>query len=637
MMSRSEDGFTIVEAIVALVIIFGAVLVMLRSIDTGARVLYETKRQSGAAALASELMERARSLEWANMGLTVGANSSNCTVPVTSGDPPQGVGCSLFTPDFGSEITAVSGGYEFGGEPVVFATGATFDPFLSFHQQVTRDKTVFDRYLFITSVRTTKSDPATEKYRRITAVVRWNAASGYRQEVRLASYVSPFTEPSLPFISAEVSYDGGYGQVQGRLSGVAGWGLDNGTAGKQEVLASMPAGRLTATSDYVSSAEGRLEGVAGYWSGPGADGDLGTADDVTLLAMDPQVIDVLADDDGTSAAPLEKVLSVAIDLPRFQGTQDGTGIVEIAGSTSQDHTSVRTPGRVAAVDSATDDLPFAAVKARAAGKTVISRAETWDGAPALAYAAALVPLDDPARIYPFTFYRYGDRGQSSALSWDSVVDREDDGTTGLRKATAEFSWDGQELDLLDDAVLSAADNQFNGWVVINLPEIWNGGSYAPLEAGEYYSALTPGIGVQSGDVSIEVWDGSSSSYKSPSFSGGYTDYASLGTGCDSRTTTISENTTLAKDGIPRLRYEVSGTLTINGMCVAATQQYGSGEVRSNSVSATNMVSGTIQYTVFDTVAEGLYSSDKAKLFDLTLTFSTGGVQATAVYINPELS
>ena len=68
-----EDGFTITEAIVALVIIFGAVLVMLRSIDSGSRVLSETKRQSAGSAFASELMERARSLEWSNMGLTVDA------------------------------------------------------------------------------------------------------------------------------------------------------------------------------------------------------------------------------------------------------------------------------------------------------------------------------------------------------------------------------------------------------------------------------------------------------------------------------------------------------------------------------------------------------------------------------------
>ena len=624
-----DDGFTIVEAIVALVIIFGAVLVMLRSIDTGARVLYETKRQSGAAALASELMERARSLEWTNMGLTVGANSTNCTVPnptASPPDPPQGVGCTLFTPDFGSEVKSVSGGYEFGDEPVVFATGSTFDPFLSFHQQVTRDKTVFDRYLFITSVRTDNAKPETEKYRRITAVVRWNATGGFRKEVRLASYVSPFTEPSLPFISAEVNYTGGFGQVQGRLAGIAGWGLKNSEVPPRSALVSLPSGRLTATSDYVSSATARLEGVSGYWA----------QDGVTVLAANPEVIDLLSDDDGTSSTPLETVLSADIDLGRFEAIQDGTRIAELASAALKDHASLTTPGRVATVDT-TDDLPYASVSAQAAAKVVIDRVEDWTGAPEAAYIADGKTLSTTA--HTFTFYRYGDHSSTAALGWSGVADRKDDATTKLRKTTAAFMWKGQELDLLDDDVLSAVDNTFAGWVVIELPSLWNQGANAPLEAGEYYSAPTPGIGLESDGVTVKVWDGASSSYKTPVFIGGYTDYTTLGTGCSFDTTTVDESATVTKSGVPQLRYEVTGSITINGMCVGTTQQYGTGEVQSNSVSATDIVSATIDYDVFDTVAEGIFGlgSEEATLYHFTLTFSTGGVSATAVYINPELS
>ena len=79
-------------------------------------------------------------------------------------------------------------------------------------------------------------------------------------------------------------------------------------------------------------------------------------------------------------------------------------------------------------------------------------------------------------------------------------------------------------------------------------------------------------------------------------------------------------------------------LTVNGLCVGSTQQYSSGEVRSNTVSATSIVTGSIEYTVVDQVGADVFGdAEMATLYDLTLTFSGGGVQATAVYINPELS
>ena len=40
----------------------------------------------------------------------------------------------------------------FRSEDIVFATGDTFRPFLDFHEQLDRDGTLFDRYIFITSV-----------------------------------------------------------------------------------------------------------------------------------------------------------------------------------------------------------------------------------------------------------------------------------------------------------------------------------------------------------------------------------------------------------------------------------------------------------------------------------------------------
>ncbi|MDR9452200.1 MAG: hypothetical protein RI637_13400, partial [Acidimicrobiia bacterium] len=211
---RGESGFTIVESVIALGIVFALVVALLRTMDSGTRIVIETKRQAAATAFASELLERARSLEWDHIGLTVLANGTTC---------PDQVGCATFsdpvTGEFGTDLTInlLTGNWQFGGEEIVFVNGATFDPFLSFHDQQTRDNTPFDRYLFVTSVRSDPADPATERFRRITAVVEWATATGIRHDVRLSTLMSPFTEPSQPLIHGEVTLDGGYLSLSGNV------------------------------------------------------------------------------------------------------------------------------------------------------------------------------------------------------------------------------------------------------------------------------------------------------------------------------------------------------------------------------------------------------------------------------------
>ena len=108
-----------------------------------------------------------------------------------------------------------NGNYAFDGEEIVFANGATFDPFLSFVESASRDDVDFERFLFVASVRDDPLDPATERMRRITAVVRWIEPNGFAEEIRLVTFVAEFTEPSQPFIMGEISFDGGFVSVRG--------------------------------------------------------------------------------------------------------------------------------------------------------------------------------------------------------------------------------------------------------------------------------------------------------------------------------------------------------------------------------------------------------------------------------------
>lgn len=193
---RDEDGFTLAEAMVALVIIFGLMVVLLRTFDSGTRVLVETRRQAAASKLASELIERAQALEWQHMGLAVSNSGDDCVT--------EQIGCYVGTVD---GLAGAAGAYTLDGEEVVFSNADTFAPFLSFHSSEDRGGTVFDRYLFVTSI----VDPATleETERRLVALVQWVPPSGFRREIRLETKVSEFREPSQPLIGGEIFYSGG--------------------------------------------------------------------------------------------------------------------------------------------------------------------------------------------------------------------------------------------------------------------------------------------------------------------------------------------------------------------------------------------------------------------------------------------
>lgn len=606
-----DDGFTLVEAIVALGIIFGVVLMLLRTVDSGARVIVESRRQAAASALASELVERARSLEWEHMGLSTTANGTTC---------PDQVGCadtlSLF-----SELT--TGPYAFDGEPIVFATGQTFDPFLQFHQTLVRDDTTFDRYLFVTSVRDDPSDPETERYRRITAIVRWRAHSGFQREHRLVTYVSQFSEPSQPLITGEVAFDGGFAAFDGWIGGSAGLAVGPTPQGMMSALVTFPDARVKATSDYVSSASIRVEGMSAQARVAGTDGVFNTADD-TVSVTEATVFEQLADDDATSAIPLNRPATLGT-LPSFStsagaGRAHEEGSSDVVGFTAESwtkHDPIAGPPFI-------DGLPYAGLSLDAADQMLIERSE-YDGATVrTAYSTAGVTLAEPS--YTFTFVDFG--GSNPSLEYDGSVDRFTDTSTKRRKTTVSFTWSGSTVRLLNDDVYNAAiqPDRFDGWVVIDLPSI---ADTSPLEAGEDAWA-SPALSATD-DLTISVWDPPTKKYTTV-----FSSYNSVACSTTPTSVIIDDGAggplvwDISPADAPHLHYEVQGQLDVYGACVDPTATYASGEIASNQVYATSIVGGSLDYVVTDTLVGGT-------LYDFTLSFDAGGVTATAIYVNPELT
>ncbi|MGH8873681.1 MAG: hypothetical protein ACRDVM_00270, partial [Acidimicrobiia bacterium] len=296
-----EGGFSILESTVALVIIFGVLLTLLRTLDTGVRVLVESRRQAAASALANELLERARSLEWENTGLTASTNTDDC--PDADPATKDGVACPTWKALLGvAGVGTSSNPYTFEGDVIIFLTeDQTFDPFLSFHQQLTRDDTVFDRFLFVSSIRTDPADATTERYRKLTAIVQWVPPSGFRKEVRQVTHVARFEEPSQPFLQGSVNLDGGSFSISGKVQGTSDF-LDPAAARPDLTFATIepPDAQVSAVTDYVSGASVLGTGSRGEveW----ADGHR-TLDVATLQVSGADQYEKRADDDFGSAPP----------------------------------------------------------------------------------------------------------------------------------------------------------------------------------------------------------------------------------------------------------------------------------------------------------------------------------------------
>lgn len=631
---RGDTGFTVVESVVALAIVFALVIALLRTMDSGTRVIVETKRQAAATAFASELLERARSLEWDHVGLTSLANGATC---------PDQVGCATFSDpvagEFGTDlvINPLSGNWEFGGEEIVFVNGATFDPFLSFHDNQTRDNTSFDRYLFVTSVRSDPVDPATERFRRLTAIVEWQTSAGLRHDVRLSTIMSPFTEPSQPLIHGEVTFDGGSLSVGGDVDGTLAWvGNGRGLLESSFVFAD---GFASATSDYVSAEVVRSAATSGQVKYAGPDDIFDTADDV-IFSPNPIDVSRTADDDAVSVAPLDDTNAIVTPLPppfQITGPYPNDFTVAdlsnlIAPEAPEYWAELWTEYNPTALDPKVDGLPYVSYGLQSADRTNAGFIEYADPAVRTMYELRFGDtLDSP--FYEFAFFARGHDSIGPALEYAANVDRYNSPATGEREVRIDYNWAAEPMYLFTDSVGRLEDPTYRGWIIIETPEVFG----IDMAAGQ--SAARPPNLSTSGDVVIQLWDPSTGKYTTA-----YSGFGAVGS-CSALPApdeiTIDDGSggplvwDITPSGDPQLHYEIQGSILIRRPCHDYTEDLFL-DVSEARVQATNMVTGGISFRIVDTVIDADPLLD-GTIYDVDLAFDLGGVGITSLYIDPEAS
>ncbi len=633
-----DRGFGLVEAVVALVIIFGLILTLMRTFDSSVRVLVETRRASAANQFATELLERAQALEWQHMGLAASTNGTSCA--------NKEIGCTTYLAEFPEVVADGFGGWNYDGETVVFSNADTFKPFLDFHETVDRDGTDFDRYIFVTSV--DDDGDGSEDLRRITAVVRWNAPSGHQRSVEQAAMVAPFVRPSQPLIRTDVAYSAGSVDVNGFTyeGGIAKSSQWAGSVAQErtpfEAGLALPSFQASALSDYVSEGRAFAEGSSIphlLWFG--ADGLEGTADDIRTF-LDPSELSLVADDDPLTTPGLV-INSTVQPLPAVvQRTAFPEDLylvqVEKAGPLASGAASNGSvTARVAAEDNQglADGLPYATVDITDSEKTVIGFLEYGDTGSRTFYETHWGTAF-PMAEFGFSLWRRADRSGNSVLGVTGTADRSS--SAGDETTTGSIKFSSPNVELLRDDVmdLEAGGNKFNGWVVLSLPDV----TVTGITAGEGALALPDPVSAT--DLVVSVWDPAAGAYVDTVI-----DYDSHGSSCDTVPAPIqvavgTAGAPLAHEvnvsPLPWLSYEVVGTITINPWCL-----YNEADPRFVDVTAEStwetvgpMVAAQLEYRVLD---KGTLISDPTadpiELFDLTLDWQGEQMQLTSVHVTPE--
>ena len=210
-----QDGFTIVESMIALGLIFSVLIALLAALSTGVRGVVTGRQRSIATSIANEVVETARSRSYTEVGHDLDSDPTLASDPAIQGSVPNLVYTDLSAgpgePLAGSIVDAGAGA---GG-----TTNPLF-PFSPHRWQTVQEGTTYTASVYVTLVTPSSGDP----YRRLTVLVTWQrtqaAATAALGEVRLSSYLFNAAQPPDPLFAGLAEADAGTVTVTGTLTGI---------------------------------------------------------------------------------------------------------------------------------------------------------------------------------------------------------------------------------------------------------------------------------------------------------------------------------------------------------------------------------------------------------------------------------
>lgn len=165
---RDDQGFTLVEILVAMGVFSLVAIFTLASLAAGLNGVLLAKRREVATQEANRILEIARSLSYNDVGLV--QSPGDPTINTDSAIQLQG----------GALSYSVSGDWE----PIIWATNAAGHPYNPHKSSLSRGSTALTRYVYVTGLDT--SGDGVSDVKRVTVRVTWRSEStaGPNEEVR---------------------------------------------------------------------------------------------------------------------------------------------------------------------------------------------------------------------------------------------------------------------------------------------------------------------------------------------------------------------------------------------------------------------------------------------------------------------
>jgi type II secretory pathway pseudopilin PulG len=322
----AEDGFTIVESVVALALIFMVLVGLLGTLASASKGIVTARQRNQATGLADQVLETARASSYAVVGL----NSADATIATD---------------------TAISGG-NYDGAPIAYASPSNQSPWPSHIFTTTVAGTAYVTKVYVTTISVVGSDP----YKKVTTIVDWSG-SGRAQygtakiaaSVKLSSYVYNASLPADPLLQALASATGGTISVSGTVDNLS----------VTDATIDLPQASSRVSSQFIQEAEALAESAGADLTGDldlfvsGANASLTTS----LHATSPPVkVSTKADNDA-GTAPSDNDSASSSDAGGSLGRTNTFSLVKGASSSLYAKSTARSTTAGAIGDN--DQLPYA--------------------------------------------------------------------------------------------------------------------------------------------------------------------------------------------------------------------------------------------------------------------------------------
>ena len=219
---RDERGFTLMENVMAMTLLFGVLLALLGALGSAANGITNGRQRTVATSLGKQAIEALQGSSYADVAMNLSSSGLSTDPRIT------GTGA---TRTFEGELLV-------GGGSVPYSTTS-----------------VMSGITYVLRTYVTEVTPAAgSSYRRITTFVEWTpSTSGSYHQLRFSSLVYPLDYRSYPAASALAEVAGGSVSITGSVGGDT----------IEELYVSLPSARSTTAASTLRTAHGTAAGVGG--------------------------------------------------------------------------------------------------------------------------------------------------------------------------------------------------------------------------------------------------------------------------------------------------------------------------------------------------------------------------------------